>query len=104
MLEEQEARARVMTAQLAQAEAAEEAARVAEEACRRAEAQAILDVAEKAERRATEKAARKAWRRAEKQRKEEEELMRGMGAVAGSSKRVETEGLEETEEGADEAC
>ena len=81
-----------------QAEAAEEAARMADEARRRAEAQAILDAAEKAERRAAEKAARKAWRRAEKQRKEEEELMRGMGAAAGSSKRVETE------EDADEAC
>ena len=104
MLEEQEARARAMAAQLAHAEAAEEAARVAEEACRRAEAQAILDTAEKAERLAAEKAARKARRRAEKQRKEEEELMRGMGAVAGSSKRVEMEGPEETEEGADEAC
>ena len=93
-----------MEEQLAQAEAAEEAARVAEEARRRAEAQAILDVAEKAERRAVEKAARKAQRRAEKQRKEEEELMRGMGAVAGLSKRVETEGPEEMEEDAEEAC
>ena len=37
MLEEQEARARAMAAQLAEAEAAEEAARVAEEARRRAE-------------------------------------------------------------------
>ena len=35
---------------------------------------------------------------------EEEELMRGMGAVAGLSKRVETEGLEEPEEDGDEAC
>ena len=104
MLEEQEARARAMVEQLAQAEAAEEAARVAEEARRRAEAQAILDVAEKVERRAAEKAARKAQKRAEKQRKEEEELMRGMGVVAGSSKRVETEVPEETEEDADEAC
>ena len=51
-----------------------------------------------------EKAARKAWRRAEKQRQEEEELMRGMGIVAGLSKRVEMEGLEEPEEGVDEAC
>ena len=49
MLEEQEACARAMAEQLAQAEAAEEAARVAAEACRRAEAQAILDAAEEAE-------------------------------------------------------
>ena len=89
---------------MAQAEVAEEAARVAEEARRRAEAQAILDAAEEAERQATEKAARKAQRRAEKQRKEEEEVMRGMGVVAGSSKRVEMGGPEETEEDADEAC
>ena len=99
MLKEQEARARAMAEELAQAEAAEEAARVAEEA-----RQAILDAAEKVERRAAEKVARKARKRAEKQRKEEEELMRGMGAVAGSSKRIETEGPEETEEDADEAC
>ena len=104
MIEDQQAWAREMEEQLAQAEAAEEAARVAEEARQRAEAQAILDAAEKAERRAAEKAARKARKRAEKQRREEEELMRGMGAVAGSSKRVETEGLEEMEEDADEAC
>ena len=77
---------------------------MAEEAHRRAEAQAILDAAEEAERQAAEKVARKAWRRAEKQRKEEEELMRGMGAVAGLSKRVETEGPEEPEEDGDEAC
>ena len=49
LLEEQEARARAMAEQLAQAEVAEEAARVAEEARRRAEAQAILDAAEEAE-------------------------------------------------------
>ena len=61
----------------------------------------MLDAAEEAERQAVEKAARKARRRAEKQRREEEELMRGMGTVARSSKRVETEGPEED---MDEAC
>ena len=86
---------------MVQAEAAEEAARVAEEARWRAEAQVILDAVEEVERQAVEKAARKAWRRAEKQRKKEEELMRGRVAVAGTSKRVETEGPEEN---ADEAC
>ena len=53
---------------------------------------------------AVEKVARKARMRAEKQRKEEEEVMRGMGVLAGSLKRVETGGPEETEEDADEAC
>ena len=104
MIEDQQVKAQEMEAQLAQAEVAEEAARVAEEARRRAEVQAILDAAEEAERRATEKAARKARRRAEKQRKEEEELMRGMVAVAGTSKRVETGGPEEPEEDVVEAC
>ena len=89
---------------MVQAEAAEEAARMAEEARWRAKQQAILDAAEEVERQATEKVARKAQRRAEKQRKEEEELMRGMGMVAGSSKRVEIEGPEEQEEDADKAC
>ena len=104
LLEEQEVHARAMAVQLAQAEAAEEAARVAEEAWRRAKQQAILNAAEEVERQATEKVARKAQRRAEKQRKEEEELMRGMGTVAGSSKRVEIEGPEEQEEDAHKAC
>ena len=49
MIEDQQAWAQEMEEQLAQAEAAEEAARVVEEVCRRAEAQAILDVAEEAE-------------------------------------------------------
>ena len=49
MIEDQQAWAREMEEQLAQAEAAEEAARVAEEACWRAEAQAILNAAEEVE-------------------------------------------------------
>ena len=49
MIEDQQAWAREMEEQLAQAEAAEEAARVAEEARWRAEAQAILNAAEEVE-------------------------------------------------------
>ena len=49
MIEDQQARAQEMEAQLAPAEAAKEAARVVEETHRRAEAQAILDAAEEEE-------------------------------------------------------